>query len=267
MQGLLFNHIQSLEKARINWKIKVRLTKFWPTIVADAIAVRGYNMIFLDEDNSNIHAYAYPDNWTAIGKSVLEGKVYVVENFQVRDSTGRLRPVSNKKCIRLLSSTTIDEVDDDTMIPYHKFEFMDLADLLGEAERNANVENPEFSTGFYMFRLIIMADDNNLTSNVLLSDRVVKRLIRTIATNVIAALKNEEANGSPPAVLKDIVGMEITVKILLSESNISGDSNIYQATDLFDPAAQPNMISQHSPIPKCPSFSQAEEDSPQSSKA
>ena len=52
--------------------------------------------------------------------------------------------------------------------------------------------------------------------------------------------------------------MEITVKILLSESNISGDSNIYQATDLFDPAAQPNMISQHSPIPKCPSFSQAE---------
>lgn len=35
-----------------------------------------------------------------------------------------------------------------------------------------------------------MADDNNLTSNVLLSDRVVKRLIRTIATNVIAALKN-----------------------------------------------------------------------------
>ena len=100
--------------------------------------------------NSNIHAYAYPDNWTAIGKSVLEGKVYVVENFQVRDSTGRLRPVSNKKCIRLLSSTTIDEVDDDTMIPYHKFEFMDLADLLGEAERNANVENPEFSTGFYM---------------------------------------------------------------------------------------------------------------------
>lgn len=54
------------------------------------------------------------------------------------------------------------------------------------------------------------------------------------------------------------MGKEITVKILLSESNISGDSNIYQATDLFDPAAQPNMISQHSPIPKCPSFSQAE---------
>ena len=52
MQGLLFDHIQSLEKARINWKIKVRLTKLWPTIVADAIAVRGYNMIFLDEDVS-----------------------------------------------------------------------------------------------------------------------------------------------------------------------------------------------------------------------
>lgn len=59
----------------------------------------------------------YPDTWHTIGNGVIEGNVHSVENFQVRDTIGRLKPVSTKFCIRLLSSTNIVEVENDVMIP------------------------------------------------------------------------------------------------------------------------------------------------------
>ncbi|XP_063944906.1 uncharacterized protein LOC135146753 isoform X1 [Daucus carota subsp. sativus] len=145
MQGRMFDHIQNLEKSRTNWKIKARLTRFWPTFAPETSTIKGYNLILLDDDNSHVHAYVYPDNWRAIGKEVAEGKVYVVENFQVRDTIGKLKPVSTKLCLRLLNSTTIKEVEDDVMIPKHKFEFMDMGDLLEECDRLSENQNPEFA--------------------------------------------------------------------------------------------------------------------------
>ncbi|KAL1816406.1 hypothetical protein ACET3Z_018980 [Daucus carota] len=145
MQGRMFDHIQSLEKSRTNWRIKARLTRFWPTFSPETSTIKGYNLILLDDDNTHVHAYAYPDNWRAIGKEVAEGKIYTVENFQVRDTIGKLRPVSTKLCIRLLSSTIIECVEDDALIPNHKFEFMDMGDLLEECNRLTENQNPEFA--------------------------------------------------------------------------------------------------------------------------
>lgn len=104
--------------------------------------------------NSHVHAYVYPDNWRAIDKEVVEGKVYVIENFQVRETIGKLKPVSTRLCIRLLSSTYIEPVEDDAMIPRHKFEFMDMGDLLEECNRLTENQNPEFAYGmFYYYTL------------------------------------------------------------------------------------------------------------------
>ncbi|WOH08788.1 hypothetical protein DCAR_0728236 [Daucus carota subsp. sativus] len=138
MQGRMFDHIQSLDKSRSNWKIKARLTRFWPTFSPETAAIKGFNLILLDDD-------VYPDNWRAIDKEVAEGKVYVLENFQVRETIGKLKPVSTRLCIRLLSSNVIEAVEDDVMIPKHKFEFMDMGDLLDECQRLTENQNPEFA--------------------------------------------------------------------------------------------------------------------------
>ncbi|WOH11483.1 hypothetical protein DCAR_0830970 [Daucus carota subsp. sativus] len=145
MQGMLFDHIQNLDKSRSNWWIKARLTHFWTTFSPETSSIKGYNLILLDDDNSHVHAYVYPDNWRAIDKEVVEGKVYVIENFQVRETIGKLKPVSTRLCIRLLSSTYIEPVEDDAMIPRHKFEFMDMGDLLEECNRLTENQNPEFA--------------------------------------------------------------------------------------------------------------------------
>ena len=39
------------------------------------------------------------------------------------------------------------KIDDDNMIPVHKFEFVDFGDLLKLAKSYPNTDPPEFSTG------------------------------------------------------------------------------------------------------------------------
>lgn len=98
----------------------------------------------------------YLDTWNTIGNGVVEGNVYKVENFQVRDTIGRLKPVFTKLCICLLSSSNIVGVENDVMIPAHKFEFMDLEDLFAECNKYTNDENPEFDIGSNFLSLLYM---------------------------------------------------------------------------------------------------------------
>ncbi|KAL8121199.1 hypothetical protein AgCh_018092 [Apium graveolens] len=84
-------------------------------------------------------------NWKAIGRDVFEGHVYRFDNFTVRDTVGKLKPVSTNLCIRLLGSTIIQRVEDDGMIPRYKFEFIDLADLEEEKKHLGDNEKLEFA--------------------------------------------------------------------------------------------------------------------------
>ncbi|XP_017256410.1 replication protein A 70 kDa DNA-binding subunit C [Daucus carota subsp. sativus] len=125
----MFDHLADLEKSRTDWKIKAWVTRLWPTNNAESGVVKGFNLILLDNDNYHLHAYVYPDTWKAIGKDVKEGGVYIFEGFQVRDTYGRLRPVSTNIDLRFLNSTKIQAVEEDIMIPKHKFEIMEVGDF------------------------------------------------------------------------------------------------------------------------------------------
>ncbi|KAL1823760.1 hypothetical protein ACET3Z_010538 [Daucus carota] len=408
MQGMLFDHIQNLDKSRSNWRIKARLTRFWKTFSPETSTIKGYNLILLDDDNSHVHAYVYPDNWRAIDKEVVEGNVYVIENFQVWETVGKLKPVSTRLCIRLLSSTYIEPVADDAMIPRHKFEFMDMGDLLDECNRLIENQNPEFaydvigavehfkkvkrvqtslrfkvtlwgelassvsesfkhdlekpvigiltsaklsnfreeqqfgalpSTKIYFnlaidsvaefrerlieegykapdesdegtseppvtaviektsfrdliensvtyrdkvedednwwfnscvscqaevekidkkfkcpeckrsfgysekrFRIVVLADDSTLVTNVLLLDRFVKRVAGTTVANILNEIKKDSSVTVLSSLFKTIIGKEVTVLIKLTDANVAVDSNLYNAVDLFDSATSEAAI-------------------------
>ncbi|KAK1355038.1 hypothetical protein POM88_048294 [Heracleum sosnowskyi] len=66
-------------------------------------------MLLLDDDNTHMHAFVYPENWKPIEKDMAEA-------------------------------------EDDFMIPKHKFDFVDLSDLFALASGFENIESPEFST-------------------------------------------------------------------------------------------------------------------------
>uniref|UniRef100_A0A175YL33 Replication protein A 70 kDa DNA-binding subunit B/D first OB fold domain-containing protein n=1 Tax=Daucus carota subsp. sativus TaxID=79200 RepID=A0A175YL33_DAUCS len=218
----MFDHLEDLEKSRTDWKIKVRVTRLWPTSNAESGVVKGFNLILLDDD-------------------------------------------------------------DDIMIPLHKFEILEVGDLIEPGGQSEVDENPEYaleelqigalpSTRIYLnlnieavelfrkrFRLLVLADDNSFASTVLLTDRVVKRLEQTTVTNLMNSSK-EAPISEMPSVLKNIVGKTVTVKISLSKSNVDGDSNIYRAVDLCEGSVSGKKAAEYSPITKFPSFDQSQTD-------
>lgn len=87
--------------------------------------------------------------WDKIGKEVVEGNVYMIETFNVRDPGGNLKPVSSDNNVRCTNEITFRPCPDDLMIPLHKFEFLDLGDLFAEAGLLAPNHTLEFAIGMY----------------------------------------------------------------------------------------------------------------------
>ncbi|XP_074377538.1 uncharacterized protein LOC141719052 [Apium graveolens] len=111
-------------------KVKVRLedqaivTRMWPTVSSESEITKGWNLILLDDDN------------------IVEGVVYIIDTFMVRDASGNLKPVSTDTSIRFTNATTFQPCTDYVMIPKYKFKFMDLGDLMDEARKYGPKENP-----------------------------------------------------------------------------------------------------------------------------
>lgn len=100
--------------------------------------------------NFHVHGFVYADNWRSIADKMVEGGLYVITNFYTREAKGTLKPTSSNYLINFSNSTTVEKLlEDDFMIPYHKFEFVDLSELYKLASSYENVDSPEFSTGHY----------------------------------------------------------------------------------------------------------------------
>ncbi|KAK1398389.1 hypothetical protein POM88_008252 [Heracleum sosnowskyi] len=101
------------------------------------------------------------------------------------------------------------------------------------------------------FRIFVLVEDQTHACNIILKDRVVKRIVGNTATNLIKENEKAIESNSMPTVLKDIVGNEVTVKLVLTEANVKADSNIYEALDLCDSSVATSSIAEYSPVPKC----------------
>ncbi|XP_074347202.1 uncharacterized protein LOC141686036 [Apium graveolens] len=133
MESAVFNLIEDLDQSTTNWKIKARVTRMWTSVSSENGPVKGYNVILLDDDNNHVHAFAYPNIWNGFKTLVIEGDVYVFDQFSVKDAVGNLKPVQTDICIRFSQYTTVTAIEDDGMIPAYKFEFLDL-DVIGVIE-------------------------------------------------------------------------------------------------------------------------------------
>lgn len=90
-----------------------------------------------------MHAFVYADNWNALSKKIeiAEGGLYAITNFYAKEAFGSLKPVSTKTLINFSNSMRVEKIeDDDLIIPMHKFELVDMSDLLKIAKSYNNAE-------------------------------------------------------------------------------------------------------------------------------
>lgn len=87
------------------------------------------------------------NTWNGLETPIIEGSVYVVEQFLVKDVVGTLKAVQSDLCIIFTTYTTVKAIDDDSMISTYKFQFLDLGDLFAEANKYQPQQQPEFAIG------------------------------------------------------------------------------------------------------------------------
>uniref|UniRef100_A0A161ZNE1 Replication protein A 70 kDa DNA-binding subunit B/D first OB fold domain-containing protein n=1 Tax=Daucus carota subsp. sativus TaxID=79200 RepID=A0A161ZNE1_DAUCS len=143
----MFDQLSSLNTSRTNWRVKVRVTRMWPSGSKASNGndgIKGYNLILLDDDNCHVHAYVYADNWKKLSGPIVEGGLYILSNFFTREALGSLKLVSSKIIINVSLATSVELIpEDDFMILFHKFEFVDLSELFSLANVIRAVEDFE----------------------------------------------------------------------------------------------------------------------------
>ncbi|KAK1394600.1 hypothetical protein POM88_013656 [Heracleum sosnowskyi] len=88
MELYLYESIKDFHTSTYDWKCKVRLQNVWKGIKRDTLEFYGLNIIFIDDHNSRIHAFASSKYCEDILKDITEEKIYILSNFKVKDFVG-----------------------------------------------------------------------------------------------------------------------------------------------------------------------------------
>ncbi|KAL8118543.1 hypothetical protein AgCh_016170 [Apium graveolens] len=92
----------------------------------------GMNMLLIDDSNTRIHAYASAKCCVGIEKDLVEGRIYIISNFKVKDFLGdeTYCPVKNKKHIYFTKDTKIHcDTDEGFRIEKYAFDLFNMSEI------------------------------------------------------------------------------------------------------------------------------------------
>ncbi|WOH11395.1 hypothetical protein DCAR_0830879 [Daucus carota subsp. sativus] len=94
----------------------------------------------------HVHAFFISEAWESLDISVVEGNMYIIENFITRRAIGYLRPMTSDICIILNESSTVAPVPLELgRIPSHKFEITELGDIYSIVRNLAPDQDPTYA--------------------------------------------------------------------------------------------------------------------------
>ncbi|XP_017256411.1 uncharacterized protein LOC108225971 [Daucus carota subsp. sativus] len=135
--------IHMLNNSTLEWTIRARVTRVWPTISSFTNSVRGYNLILLDRHNHRIHARVNNDFWQSLDGLIVEGGLYEITTFAILNCSASERPLSSTRFIRFLNVTTVQPyLDTSLRFPQYGFEFVQVDEVQRLAEPNNDDQLP-----------------------------------------------------------------------------------------------------------------------------
>ncbi|XP_074350056.1 replication protein A 70 kDa DNA-binding subunit C-like [Apium graveolens] len=84
------------------------------------------------------------------------------------------------------------------------------------------------------FRIMVLAKDETFACNIVLNDRVSRRVLGTSAAKVVSDY-DKDSSKAFLEVIKSLVGRLILVELGLTKSNVVEDNNIFYADNLYEP--------------------------------
>ncbi|KAF6170115.1 hypothetical protein GIB67_025804 [Kingdonia uniflora] len=102
--------LQQLTPSRDRWNLKVRLSRMWTTRNFTTKEVWDRDMLFIDENEDQVHASAPRDIIPQFSDLLTEGDIFHVEKFNVSKINETYRPIIDDIVGKLKAITEIELV-------------------------------------------------------------------------------------------------------------------------------------------------------------
>ncbi|XP_017241069.1 uncharacterized protein LOC108213790 [Daucus carota subsp. sativus] len=127
-----YDSFKDLRKGKYDWKVPARALNSWKGYTRTGEAFKGYNLLLLDHKRARIHAFVPARLEEEVDKLVDLGKIYLIQNFTVKDykADDKFRCLRKNIQIQFGEETIITQLqEEDISIEKTWFDFYDLAEL------------------------------------------------------------------------------------------------------------------------------------------
>ncbi|XP_074290962.1 replication protein A 70 kDa DNA-binding subunit D-like [Silene latifolia] len=132
---------KELNSKKSDWKLKVRISRLWDV---ESPKKRGFiiftDMVLIDEEGAYVHASLRGEAAPKLRQKLVEGKIYIMKNFEVVPNKDEYRVVSDSKIMLNFQFDTFVKMvnEGENIIPKHRFDFMPF-DLFDQRRNNFTV--------------------------------------------------------------------------------------------------------------------------------
>ncbi|KAL1812701.1 hypothetical protein ACET3Z_022766 [Daucus carota] len=132
MSSKKYDSFKDLRKGKYDWKIPARALNSWKGYNKVGEAFKGFNLLLLDHKKARMHAFVPTKLEEQVDNLVDLGKIYLLENFTVKDYKIDEKFRCLRKDIQIVfgEETRITELQEqDISIEKTWFDFYDLAEI------------------------------------------------------------------------------------------------------------------------------------------
>ncbi|KAL8119166.1 hypothetical protein AgCh_016615 [Apium graveolens] len=128
-----FDDLTSLKVGKFDWKIRVRVTRFWRGATRKGEIFKSFNIILLDDKNSRMHTFIPGNADDALREKYTVGKCYIIRKFviQAYKPDDKFLCLANDVQLVFSKDTQIKEIQESTCtIENNAFDFYDHSELM-----------------------------------------------------------------------------------------------------------------------------------------
>ncbi|KAL8148935.1 hypothetical protein AgCh_006077 [Apium graveolens] len=113
-----YENLCDVDSSSYDWKCRVRVQALWKGMNRETQEFWGFNMLLIDNMNHRIHAFANAKYCAELTCPLVEGGIYIVDNFKVKDFLGdeTYHPVRNKKHIFFTKDTKLSRATEPGLV-------------------------------------------------------------------------------------------------------------------------------------------------------
>ncbi|KAL1802377.1 hypothetical protein ACET3Z_031024 [Daucus carota] len=230
MSTNMFESLRNVKTSRADWKVKVRVIRQWKSSNNTGVVFKEYNLLLLDAKKCRMHAFVPESLTEKMTRIIEEGKIYLIKNFTVKDYTekDKYRVVHMDRQIVFTSETKVKELDEtDIFIPNNSFDLFEYSDLKEQAQQVT------YLTVCLSTDSIVQISIGDPNFSAIKVAKLKKKVKHFNIIDILSLDKEYNQDNSLPKEIKAIVGMQCTLKLLVTANNVEEKSTKFLATHVI----------------------------------